>query len=142
MLGIALPVADREIAAGKLTNVGSSGVKRTQRLRAPKSAFDRLCCKTLFGPLKTNFPGCGRGDRIIVWGTTATSDELTGHFGSALEDTSTGDYRLVALFAEKTLKVIFGVLQHNLPIADNRNLIEKAFWPLQTWRDFTDRPAS
>jgi hypothetical protein len=50
-----------------------------------------------------------------VWGTTANSDELTGHFGSALEDTSTGDYRLVALFAEKSLKVIFGVLQHNPP---------------------------
>jgi hypothetical protein len=47
-----------------------------------------------------------------VRGTTATSDELTGNFGSALEDTSIGDCRLVALFAEKTLKVIFGVLQH------------------------------
>jgi hypothetical protein len=35
----------------------------------------------------------------------------------ALEDTSTGDYRLVVLFAEKSLKVIFGVLQHNLPTA-------------------------
>jgi hypothetical protein len=48
-----------------------------------------------------------------VRGTTATSDELTGHFGSALEDTSIGDYRLVALFAEKSLEAIFGVLQHN-----------------------------
>jgi hypothetical protein len=46
-------------------------------------------------------------------GTTATSNELTGHFGSALEDTSIGDYRLVALFAEKSLEAIFGVLQHN-----------------------------
>jgi hypothetical protein len=36
-----------------------------------------------------------------VWGTTATSDEFTGNFGSALEDTSIGDYRLAALFAEK-----------------------------------------
>ena len=45
-------------------------------------------------------------------GTTATSDKLTGNFGSALEDTSIGDYRLIALFAEKTLKAIFGVLQH------------------------------
>jgi hypothetical protein len=48
-----------------------------------------------------------------VRGTTATSDELTGNFGSALEDTSIGDYCLIALFAKKTLKAIFGVLQHN-----------------------------
>jgi len=41
-----------------------------------------------------------------VRGTTATSDELTGNFGSALEDTSIGDCRLVALFAEKSLKAI------------------------------------
>jgi hypothetical protein len=42
-------------------------------------------------------------------GTTATSDDLTGNFGSALEDTSIGDCRLVALFAEKSLQAIFGV---------------------------------
>jgi hypothetical protein len=46
-------------------------------------------------------------------GTTATSDELIGNFGSALEDTSIGDCRLVALFAEKKRQAIFGVLQHN-----------------------------
>jgi hypothetical protein len=45
-------------------------------------------------------------------GTTATNDELTGHFGSALEDTSIADCRLVALFAEKSLQPIFGVFQH------------------------------
>src|SRR6267378_2598899 len=33
-----------------------------------ESGNGRLCCKTLFGSLKTNFPGCGRGDRIIVCG--------------------------------------------------------------------------
>jgi hypothetical protein len=49
---------------------------------------------------------------MIVRGTTETRDELTGNSGSALEDTSIGDYRLIALFAEKTLKAIFGVLQH------------------------------
>ena len=48
-----------------------------------------------------------------MWGTAATSDELTGNFGSALEDTSIGDCRLVALFAEKSLQAIFGVLQQN-----------------------------
>jgi len=61
-----------------------------------------MCCKTHFGPLKTNFSGCERGDRTIVRGTTATSDKLTGNFGGALEDTSIGDYRLIALFAEKS----------------------------------------
>jgi len=41
-----------------------------------------------------------------VRGATATNDELTGNFSSALEDTSIGDYRVVALFAEKSLKAI------------------------------------
>jgi hypothetical protein len=53
-----------------------------------------------------------------MWGTTATNDELTGNFGSAPEDTSISDYRSVALFAEKSLKAIFGVLQHYLPHSD------------------------
>lgn len=52
---------------------------------------------------------------MIVRGTTETRDELTGNFGSALEDTSISDYRLIALFAEKTLNAIFGVLQHYPP---------------------------
>jgi hypothetical protein len=82
-----------------------------------ESGNGRLCCKTLFGSLKTNFPGCGRGDRIIVW-ATATSDELTGNFGSALEDTSIGDCRLVALFAGKSLQSHFWSLQHYLPQPD------------------------
>jgi hypothetical protein len=47
-----------------------------------------------------------------VWGTTATIDEFTGDFGSALEDRSIGACRLVALFSEKSLQAIFGVLQH------------------------------
>src|ERR1035438_4080224 len=75
----------------------------------------RLCCKTLFGPLTTYFRRCGRGDRIIARGTTATNDELTGNFGNGLEDASVGDCRLVALFAKKSLPVIFGVLQHYPP---------------------------
>jgi hypothetical protein len=32
------------------------------------SASSEIYCKTLLGSLKTNFPGCGRGDRIIVPG--------------------------------------------------------------------------
>jgi hypothetical protein len=42
----------------------------------------------------------------------SSSDELTGNFGGALEGTSIGDCRLVALFAEKSLQANFGVLQH------------------------------
>jgi hypothetical protein len=58
-----------------------------------------------------------------VRGTTATNDELTGNFCSAPEDTSISDYRFVALFAEKTLKAIFGVLQHYLPKSEVRRCI-------------------
>jgi hypothetical protein len=48
-----------------------------------------------------------------VW-ATATSDELTGNFGSALE----GDCRLVALFAGKSPQSHFWSLQHYLPQPD------------------------
>jgi hypothetical protein len=37
---------------------------------------------------------------------------LAGNFGGALEDTSIGNCRLIARFAEKLLRAIFGVLQH------------------------------
>src|SRR4030088_1564301 len=57
------------------------------------------CCKSLFALLNTIFPACRHGDRIIMWGTTSTCDELTGNFGSALEDTSIGDRHLFHLFA-------------------------------------------
>jgi hypothetical protein len=44
-----------------------------------------------------------------VRGTTATSDELTGNLDNGLKDTSIGDYRVIAVFAEKSLQAIFGV---------------------------------
>jgi hypothetical protein len=47
-----------------------------------------------------------------MWGTTSTGAELTGNFGGVLDDTSIGDCRFVAPFAEKSLQAIFGVLQH------------------------------
>jgi hypothetical protein len=62
-------------------------------------------------------------------GTTATNDELTDNFGSAPEDTSIGDYRLVALFAEKSLKAVFGVLQHYRHLADVAALANDRFAP-------------
>ena len=58
-----------------------------------------LIAQNSFGPLKVSFPGCVAGDRIIMRGTTATSDELIGNFSRALDDTSIGDYRLIGLFA-------------------------------------------
>jgi hypothetical protein len=50
-----------------------------------------------------------------MWGTTATSDELTGNFGGAIEGASIGDCRLARLFAENWSQAIFGLLQHYLP---------------------------
>jgi hypothetical protein len=72
----------------------------------------RIVLQNSFWITEDKFSGLwGRGDRTIVRGTTAIDDELTGNLGSALEDTSTGDCRLLALFAEKSLQAIFG-LQH------------------------------
>jgi len=55
------------------------------------------CCKSLFASLNTDFPSCRRRDRIIMWGTTSSCDELTGDFGDGLEATSTGDCGLFRL---------------------------------------------
>jgi hypothetical protein len=44
------------------------------------------------------------------------------NFGSALQGTLIGDYRFVALFAKKSLKAIFGVLQHYPPKNGHRQL--------------------
>jgi hypothetical protein len=79
--------------------------------------------------LKTNFPGCGRGDRKIVRGTTATSDEPTGNFGSALENILIGDFRLVSLFAEKTLQAILEFCNAIGERADiEHSLLEVSLW--------------
>jgi hypothetical protein len=49
---------------------------------------------------ENKFSGLWALRSIIVRGTTATSDELTGNSGSALEDILIGDFRLVSLFAK------------------------------------------
>jgi hypothetical protein len=49
-----------------------------------------------------------------MWGTTAISDEFTGNFGSAFEDTSIGDFCSVALFAEKSLQAGVAIRAENL----------------------------
>jgi hypothetical protein len=43
------------------------------------------CCKTLFVSPITDFPGRGRGNQILMWGTTLFCDELTDDFGDAFE---------------------------------------------------------
>ena len=47
----------------------------------------QIVLQNSFWTTEDKFSGLWRGDRIIVRGTTATSNELTGNFGSALEDT-------------------------------------------------------
>jgi hypothetical protein len=67
---------------------------------AASSGFGRFLLQSLFAPPIKSFPGCGGGDRILMWGTTASCDELTGDFGSTLEATSIGDRSLFRPFAE------------------------------------------
>ena len=76
------------------------------------SAFGGIVLQNSFWITEDKFSGLWRGARIIARWTTATTDELTGNFGNALEDTLIRDCGSVALFAEKSLQAIFGVLQH------------------------------
>src|SRR3982074_3580563 len=74
----------------------------------------RLCCKTLFAGRDTNFPSCRCDNRIIMWGTTSSSDELTGDFDSRLKVTSIGSGCLFRLSAGNYSHSILGVLQHGV----------------------------
>ena len=60
----------------------------------------RLCCKSLFVSPITNFPGCRRSDRILMWGTTSFCDELTSDFGGVFEATLIDGCRLFCRLAE------------------------------------------
>src|ERR1700693_5571945 len=62
--------------------------------------FTRLCCKSLFVSPITNFPGCRRGDRMLMWGTASFYDELPGDFGGAFEATSIDGCHLFCRLAE------------------------------------------
>jgi hypothetical protein len=73
--------------------------------------------KSFVSPI-TNFQGYGRGDRILMWGTTSFCDELTGDFGGAFEMASVDDRRLFCRLAEYWSHSILGVLQHYLPKDD------------------------
>jgi hypothetical protein len=71
--------------------------ERTSRSGGDTSEKCRFCCKSLFASLNTNFQGRTRGDQTLIWGTTLSSDELTGDFGNGLEATSIGDCGLFVL---------------------------------------------
>jgi hypothetical protein len=71
------------------------------------SAIGGFCCKSLFAPPIKNFPGYRRGDRMLMWGTTASRDELTRDFGGTSEATSIGDRSLFHPFAENQSLGIF-----------------------------------
>src|SRR5712672_3281365 len=81
------------------------------------SVVGRFCCKSLFASLNINFPGRTRGDQTLIWGTTLSSDELTGDFGNGLEATSIGDCGSFGPFARNCSNGILGVLQQN-PLKD------------------------
>jgi hypothetical protein len=72
-----------------------------------------LCCKTLFVSPVTDIPGRGRGNRILMWGTTSFCDELTDDFRGAFEATSIDGCRLFCRLAEILPQSVLGLLQHN-----------------------------
>src|ERR1700694_384444 len=80
--------------------IGKCGTQDVNDNLTAMSPVGGFCCKSLFAPPTKNFPGCRRGDRILMWGTTASCDELTGDFGSTFEATSIGDRSLFPPFAE------------------------------------------
>jgi hypothetical protein len=71
-----------------------------------------------FAALFKNFPGCRRGFRVNMWGTSSHGDELTGNLANELDAISIDDRGLLRLFAEKSSRVDLGLLQHNLPGRD------------------------
>jgi hypothetical protein len=54
------------------------------------------------------FPDCGRGDRILMWGTTSFCDEL----GGAFEARSIDGNRLFCRLAEILSHGVLGMSQH------------------------------
>ena len=66
-----------------------------------------------FAALFKNFPGCRRGFRVNMWGTSSHGDELTGNLANELDAISIDDRGLLRLFAEKSSRVDLGLLQHN-----------------------------
>jgi hypothetical protein len=70
---------------------------RTSETNASKSAVEVIVLQNSFWITEDEFFGLWARQSNNRVGTAATSDELTGNFGNALEETSIGDCRLVAI---------------------------------------------
>ena len=79
----------------------SGGQNRKCPRRQGTSVAPPIVLQNSFWTTEDKFSGLWARPSNIVRGTTETRDELTGNFGSALEDTLISDYRLIALFAKK-----------------------------------------
>jgi uncharacterized NAD(P)/FAD-binding protein YdhS len=76
--------------------------------------FVPIVLQNSFWITEDKFSGLWRGDRMIVRGTTATSDELTGNFALRTHRSAI----IACSFRGKIAESHFGVLQHYLPTAD------------------------
>jgi hypothetical protein len=56
-----------------------------------------------------NFPGCRRGFRVNMWGTSSPDDKRTGDLGNEIEPTSIGDCGLFRLLAGNLSPGNFGL---------------------------------
>jgi hypothetical protein len=96
-------------------------ISNSVRTLAPQrnDAKCRFCCKSLFALVIKIFPGCRRDFRVKMWGTSSPDDKLTGDLGNVIESTKIGGRRSDRLMAGKLSPSNFGLLQHNLPVADS-----------------------
>jgi len=79
------------------------------------SVAGRFCCKSRYALLIKNFPGCRRGFRVNMWGTSSHGDELTGNFANEFDAISIDDRGLFRLLAGKLSDGNLGLLQQNRP---------------------------
>jgi hypothetical protein len=76
------------------TNTSAEGISRLTAFVLPFSIATALSCWAVVSfpsraeAMAAVFPGCRRGDRILMWGTTSFRDELTADFGGAFDATS------------------------------------------------------
>src|SRR5262249_36192483 len=81
-------------------------------------------------PLVTkNSPGCRRDFRVKMWGTSSPDDKLAGDLARATEATKIAGRRSDRLLAGKLSPRHFGLLQQNLPLADQVHCSkQRAYW--------------
>ena len=93
-----LPKQERPV---DLLNVDAATARKETRQCAAMSALPLIVLQKSNWTTEDKFSGLWARPRMIVRGTTETRDELTGNFGSALEDASISDYRLILLSRKK-----------------------------------------